>query len=94
MAANDNPTHFGTNATKAQEHVGFDVKSLFSIITTATVQAKSKLQQIHGRRSAISIADMFEMQMLMNHLSQVSEMSTNVVASSNSAIQSMSRNVK
>jgi hypothetical protein len=73
---------------------GFGVQSLFKLISDATVSAKTKLQQIKNRRSAISIGDMFEMQMLMNHLSQLSEMSTNVVAASNAAISSMARNLK
>jgi hypothetical protein len=34
------------------------------------------------------------MQMLMNHLSQLSEMSTAVVNASNTAINTMARNVK
>ncbi|HEV8051784.1 MAG TPA: DUF5407 family protein [Parachlamydiaceae bacterium] len=73
---------------------GFSVKALFSIINNATVSAKAKLSSIKSRRSAISIGDMFEMQMLMNHLSQLSEMSTSVVSASNSAISSMARNLK
>lgn len=40
------------------------------------------------------VADMFAMQMLMNHLSQLSEMSTSVVSAANSAISSMARNIK
>ena len=83
-------THFhGDNIQSA-----FGVQSLFKIVGDATVSAKTKLLEIKNRRSAISIGDMFEMQMLMNHLSQLSEMSTNVVAASNTAIQSMARNVK
>ena len=73
---------------------GFNVNTLFSVVHDATVSAKTKLVQIKNRRSAISIGDMFEMQMLMNHLSQLSEMSTSVVAAANSAIMSMARNVK
>ena len=73
---------------------GFGVQSLFKIVSDATVSAKSKLLEIKNRRSAISIGDMFEMQMLMNHLSQLSEMSTNVVSASNAAISSMARNIK
>jgi len=73
---------------------GFGVKGLINLINAATVSAKTKLTEIQTRRSSISIGDMFEMQMLMNHLSQLSEMSTNVVSASNSAIQSMARNVK
>lgn len=73
---------------------GFGVQSLFKIIHDATISAKAKLLDIKNRRSSISIGDMFEMQMLMNHLSQLSEMSTSVVSASNSAIASMARNVK
>lgn len=73
---------------------GFSVSDLFSLVNNATVSAKEKLIQIQERRSAISIGDMFEMQMLMNHLSQLSEMSTSVVSASNTAISSMARNVK
>jgi hypothetical protein len=73
---------------------GFGVTTLFKLLHDATISAKSKLLQIKNRRSAISIGDMFEMQMLMNHLSQLSEMSTAVVSASNSAISTMARNVK
>jgi hypothetical protein len=73
---------------------GFGVETLFKLVSDATVSAKTKLIEIKNRRSAISIGDMFEMQMLMNHLSQLSEMSTNIVAASNSAISSMARNLK
>lgn len=73
---------------------GFSVENLFRAVEASTISAKVKLRQIGARRSAISILDMFEMQMLMNHLSQVSEMSTSVVSAANSAISSMARNVK
>lgn len=84
------PSHFqGEHRQSA-----FYVQELFEVINDATVSARAKIQIIKERRSAISIGDMFEMQMLMNHLSQLSEMSTSVVAASNSAIMSMARNVK
>jgi hypothetical protein len=83
-----------TRFTGTNIQSGFSVKVLFSIINDATISAKTKLSSIKSRRSAISIGDMFEMQMLMNHLSQLSEMSTSVVSASNSAIASMARNVK
>jgi hypothetical protein len=73
---------------------GFSVGDLFKIINEATISAKVKLLQIKNNRSSISIGDMFEMQMLMNHLSQLSEMTTSVVSASNSAIQRMAQNVK
>lgn len=72
---------------------GFSVKALFSVVNDATVSAKVKLSEIQNRRSAVSIGDMFEMQMLMNHLSQLSQMCTSVIAASNSAISDMARNL-
>jgi len=89
MAGNDFTRFVGSNVQS-----GFSVKSLFQVINNATASAAAKLSSIKSRRSAISIGDMFEMQMLMNHLSQLSEMSTSVVSASNSAIASMARNLK
>jgi hypothetical protein len=89
MASTDVTRFEGTNTQS-----GFSVKALFSVINKATVSAKTKLSSISSRRSSISIGDMFEMQMLMNHLSQLSEMATSVVSASNSAIADMARNVK
>jgi hypothetical protein len=37
---------------------------------------------------------MFEMEMLLNHLAQLSEMVTNLVSAANLAINNMARNVK
>lgn len=88
------PDQFGSTGGSATVHSGFSVRSLFRIVSDATVSAKTKLLEIKNRRSAISIGDMFEMQMLMNHLSQISEMATSVVTASHSAISSMARNVK
>ena len=90
MTTTSDPTQFDSG----QVQKGFDVKGLFQIVNDATLSAKAKLTQIKNNRSAISIGDMFEMQMLMNHLSQLSEMSTAVVSASNQAISSMARNVK
>jgi len=73
---------------------GFSVQVLFKVIADAVQSAKTKLSEIKNRKSAISIGDMFEMQMLMNHLSQLSEMSSNVVAASNASISAMVRNLK
>jgi len=88
------PDQFGTQGGESTRHSGFNVQRLFEVVNDATVSAKAKLLEIKSRRSAISIGDMFEMQMLMNHLSQISEMATAVVSASNSAIASMARNVK
>ncbi len=85
-----NPTNF----CGLSRLVGFKVSGLFALVTGATISAQTKLAEIQTRRSAISIGDMFEMQMLMNHLAQLSEMATSVVSAANSVIQDMARNVK
>lgn len=89
-----NANIFGTTGATAAVQPGFSVSSLFRLVNDATRSAQAKIIEIQGRRSAISIGDMFEMQMLMNHLSQLSEMTTNVVSAANTSIQSMARNVK
>lgn len=68
--------------------------NLFKVIVNAQISCKAKLARISQNRSSISVADMFEMQMLMNHFSQLCEMCTNVVAASNTASLSMIRNFK
>ena len=64
-------------------------------IVAATQDVQRQLEALTANDDKnISIADMFEMQMLMNHLSQLSEMSTAVVSAANTAISSMARGVK
>jgi hypothetical protein len=82
-------------ATRAVDaRVGFDVGAMIDMINAATASVKKKFAAIQGTADQISIVEMFEMQMLMNNLSQLSEMSTSIVSASNSAISSMARNVK
>jgi hypothetical protein len=95
MTTSVNPKGFGgSDAGSNVKQQGFNVQALFSIVNNATVSAQTKLKEIQSKKSSISIGDMFEMQMLMNHLSQISEMATSVVSASNTAISSMSRNIK
>lgn len=56
--------------------------------------AKQKIAMIQAKGSAMSVADMFDLQMIMNKLSQFSEMSTSIMAAMNTAINSLSRNIK
>lgn len=82
-----------------EQEMGFapsnaDFNALISIVEQASKDVGAKLRELESRRETISIADMFDMQMSMNHLSQLSEMSTSIVSASNSAIMSMARNVK
>jgi hypothetical protein len=53
-----------------------------------------KIREIKAKGGEISIADMFEMQLLMNELEALSESIDEVVSASNTAIQPMARNVK
>jgi len=78
--------------TSIKQAVDFDV--LISTIEELTGMAKSKIALIRSKRSAMSIADMFDLQMAMNKLSQMSEMSTSLISALNTAIGSMARNVK
>lgn len=96
MSTFQDPNQFGVEGSGAAhtKHEGFDVKNLFKLVNDASASAKTKLADIKDRKSAISIGDMFEMQMLMNHLSQLSEMSTAVVSASNNAILKMASSVK
>lgn len=97
MSSNTSPPYFSGNPTNYCGYaklIGFRVSGLFALVNNATISAQTKLQEIQTRRSAISIGDMFEMQMLMNHLTQLSEMATSVVAATNSVLQDMARNVK
>jgi len=84
------PNVFGSNHAQS----GFTVNTLLGVVNSATVSAQTKLLEIQARKSSVSIGDMFEMQMLMNNLSQVSEMSTSVVSAANSVIMDMARSVK
>ncbi len=81
--------------TYAQFHrSGFGVQQLSSIIQNANNSVNSKLAIMQQQESSISIGDMFDMQMLMNHLEQLSEMATSVVSSANTVIMDMARNIK
>jgi hypothetical protein len=74
------------------EGIKFDF--LKGFLNDATQQVKAKLEALSNVKSAVSIQAMFEMQMLMNHLSQLSEMSTGVLSAMNTSVSSMARNVK
>jgi hypothetical protein len=69
-------------------------EELANVINEGVNSVKAKIDAIKQKGDQLSIGEMFEMQMLMNHLSQMSEMSTQVVSASNQAIISMARNVK
>jgi len=69
-------------------------KVLVDEIEQLTAMAQSKIATIRSKGSAMSIGDMFDLQMSMNILQQFSEMSTSVISAMNTSINSMARNVK
>jgi hypothetical protein len=88
------PSEANGVSTSNALQTSLNVRYMLDIVNDATVSAKAKLAQLKARQSSISIADMFDMQMLMNHLQQLSDMSSNVVSAANSSISNMARNVK
>jgi len=73
---------------------GVSFSVLVDMIEDLTQVAKSKIAMIRSKKSAMSIADMFDLQMAMNKLSQFSEMSTSVISSMNACLSSMARNIR
>ena len=69
-------------------------ETLIETIEQMSNTVKSKIALIQARQSAMSIGDMFDLQMAMNRLSQFSEMSTSIISAMNTAINSMARNIK
>lgn len=82
------------SSTNAADKPGFNIDTLISVIAKATQKVKDKLSEMSGDQSEVNIIAMFEMQMAMNHLSQLSEMTTGVVSASNSTIMAMARALK
>ena len=82
------------NQFVAQSRVQVFFEPLVDAIENLSNVAKSKISVIQAKKSAMSIGDMFDLQMAMNRLSQFSEMSTSVIAAMQTAIMSMARNVK
>ena len=83
-----------TQGWLAKPQMGIEFSVLVDQLNFLTAVAKSKIAEIRGKESAMSIADMFDLQMSMNKLSQFSEMSTNVIQAMNTAINSVSRGMK
>jgi uncharacterized protein DUF5407 len=72
---------------------GVSTRQLIAVIQAQHDEINRLLDQI-AESDEIDIPDLFELQLLMNHLSQLSEMSASIVASAHAAIESMARNIK
>lgn len=70
-----------------------DFSGLIDLIDKATQTAKKKIEEIQSRGDNVAIGDMFEMQIMMNQLTQLAELATSIVAASNSAIRAMAQNI-
>ena len=78
----------------ANPQLGLQFSVLVNTINDLTAVAKSKIAIIRSKKSAMSIADMFDLQMAMNKLTQFSEMSTSIISAMNTAINDIARNMK
>jgi hypothetical protein len=87
-----NVTPGGTWLSAHTQNIEFT--ALVNMIDYLSGQAVSKIANIRSKKSAMSIADMFDLQMAMNKLSQFTEMSTDVVSAVNTSANSISRNIK
>jgi len=75
------------------KRASFEMEELSSIIEENMKTVKEMLGKLRSQGDEISIGDMFQMQMLMNHLSQLSEMCSSVVAASNQAVMAMASKI-
>jgi hypothetical protein len=71
-----------------------DFKDLTDEIETFSKSVKDQITTIKGKSGGVSIGDMFDMQTQMNKLTQLTEMSTGVIAGINGAIGAINRNLK
>jgi hypothetical protein len=68
--------------------------ALADSISKQNAAVQAQLSELRGKSESVSIADMFKMQMTMNKLSQMSEMSSSIMSAQNQAISSVARNLK
>jgi len=76
------------------EHQGISFEELVNLVNEQTKKVKDKIGNMRDKGDEISIGEMFDMQMLMNLLSQLTEMSTQVVSAANQSIIQVARNIK
>jgi hypothetical protein len=54
----------------------------------------ARISEVKAKKSAVSVADMFDLQATMTKLSQYSEAASSVIAGLNSVASTISRNIK
>jgi hypothetical protein len=95
-SANPPPSASKNTSTDVKELQAERVQAhaLFDRVEAATAQVKARLKTLSSKGDNISVADMLEMQMLMNHLAQLADTSSTIVSDSNRIISSLARGVK
>lgn len=73
--------------------IGFNRDEILKPIEKQTAEVKKLMEEVANAKD-ISAVKMFSVQMAMNLLQQVMEMSTSVISGIHQGIQSMARNVK
>lgn len=82
------------NKYNAGSMSGFSIEGLKDKIQDASDAVKAQLAKFDTPNEEINIKDMFEMQIKMNHLNQLSDMTSGVVAATNAAIKTMTSNMR
>jgi hypothetical protein len=73
----------------------FKIDDLLKFVDSYTARVKQQMDKLsEADAESIGIGAVFEMQMMMNKLSQASEMCSSVVNASNQAINTMARAIK
>jgi len=91
------PSHAtAAKAASAKASEELDVGHLIDAIRKAQAAAKDKFSERLNADGLdeTAIRDMFEMQMAMNRLSHVSEITMSIVGASNGALNALARNIK
>lgn len=71
-----------------------DFSTLSDQIEKMSAMVTARVSAVRAKGSAISVADMFDLQAAMNKLSQISEGSSAVIGGLNAACTAISRNIK
>jgi len=78
------------------DSVTFDFSSMATNINAMATKVKTQLDKMQSNATSggVGVADMFSMQLAMNQMSQLTEMSSSVLSAANSSMMSMARNIK
>lgn len=71
-----------------------ELKDLYKEMDQTAKELQQTIKEIQNANEALSVGDMLEMQLLMDHLSELAATSASVVSAADSTIMSMGRNVK